>query len=69
MPKKKVRYVCQECGAEFVKWMGKCPTCGNWNSLVEEDVAPESNTSHALTTAYETPRPITQVDMEELPRR
>ena len=67
MPKKKIRYVCQECGAESVKWMGKCPACGNWNTLVEEDVAEEKN-SHALTTAFEVPRRIADVDMEELPR-
>jgi len=28
-------FVCQQCGNEFAKWFGKCPTCGEWNSLVE----------------------------------
>ena len=32
----KHRYVCQECAAEYPKWMGKCENCGAWNSLVEE---------------------------------
>jgi DNA repair protein RadA/Sms len=32
----KVVYVCQQCGAQQPKWMGKCPDCGEWNSLVEE---------------------------------
>lgn len=36
MAKKKSIFVCQNCGNEFVKWMGKCPECGEWNSLVEE---------------------------------
>src|SRR4028118_790121 len=29
-------YVCQNCGHQAKKWLGKCPDCGEWNSLVEE---------------------------------
>ncbi|AJA49758.1 DNA repair protein RadA [Clostridium pasteurianum DSM 525 = ATCC 6013] len=36
MPKNKTTFICQECGYESLKWMGKCPSCGNWNSFVEE---------------------------------
>ncbi|WP_047154526.1 DNA repair protein RadA [Aneurinibacillus tyrosinisolvens] len=36
MAKYKSKYVCQECGYETPKWMGKCPGCGSWNTLVEE---------------------------------
>jgi DNA repair protein RadA/Sms len=32
-------FVCQQCGNEFAKWFGKCPVCGEWNSLVETVVA------------------------------
>ncbi len=32
----KVTFVCQECGAQSQKWLGKCPDCGAWNSFVEE---------------------------------
>jgi DNA repair protein RadA/Sms len=39
MAKTKYRYVCQECGHEAHKWMGKCPGCGAWNTLVEEVAA------------------------------
>jgi DNA repair protein RadA/Sms len=35
----RVVYVCQHCGAQQPKWMGKCPDCGEWNSLVEEKSA------------------------------
>jgi DNA repair protein RadA/Sms len=35
----KVVFVCQECGAQSPKWMGKCVECGAWNSFVEERVA------------------------------
>lgn len=36
MAKVKTMYVCQECGYESAKWMGKCPSCDNWNTFVEE---------------------------------
>ncbi len=35
MKTKKI-YVCSECGAQFPKWMGKCTTCGSWNTVEEE---------------------------------
>src|SRR5688500_1216147 len=36
--KEKVVFVCQECGAQSPKWMGRCAECGAWNSLVEERI-------------------------------
>lgn len=36
MVKRSTLYVCQQCGASFSKWAGKCDNCGAWNSLVEE---------------------------------
>jgi DNA repair protein RadA/Sms len=33
-------FVCQHCGAQAPKWLGRCPDCGAWNSLVEERAAP-----------------------------
>lgn len=36
MAKVKLKYVCQECGYESPKWMGKCPGCHAWNRMVEE---------------------------------
>ena len=38
--KQKTVYVCQECGAQSQKWLGRCPDCGAWNSLVEERPVP-----------------------------
>ncbi|MDQ1333388.1 MAG: hypothetical protein QG552_338 [Thermodesulfobacteriota bacterium] len=34
--KEKTRFVCQNCGYEAIKWMGRCPDCGQWSSMVEE---------------------------------
>ncbi|MDR7543946.1 MAG: DNA repair protein RadA [Armatimonadota bacterium] len=36
----RTRYVCQQCGHESAKWLGRCPACGEWNTLVEEPEAP-----------------------------
>jgi len=36
MKSPKVVFVCQECGAQAPKWMGRCAECGAWNSFVEE---------------------------------
>jgi len=50
MKKKSTQFVCQECGAVTGKWLGKCPECGNWNSLVEEStVARETGTWTGLS--------------------
>jgi DNA repair protein RadA/Sms len=38
--KTKTAYRCTECGADHPKWQGRCETCGEWNTLVEEIVAP-----------------------------
>lgn len=45
MAKTKTTFYCQNCGAESPKWVGKCPSCGEWNTYVEEVVAkPDKNT-------------------------
>jgi DNA repair protein RadA/Sms len=36
MSKTKIAYFCQSCGFEAPKWLGKCPSCGQWNTFVEE---------------------------------
>jgi DNA repair protein RadA/Sms len=40
--KQKTVFACQECGAQSQKWLGRCPECGAWNSLVEERSAAET---------------------------
>jgi len=36
MGKENVIYVCSECGYQSIRWLGKCPECGKWNTFVEE---------------------------------
>ncbi len=45
MAKKKTAFFCQACGAESAKWLGKCPSCGEWNSYVEEVIESSKNKS------------------------
>ena len=42
MAKTKTVYICSNCGADSPKWLGKCPSCGEWNTYVEEVVAKET---------------------------
>ncbi|WP_379971361.1 DNA repair protein RadA [Ectobacillus sp. sgz5001026] len=66
MAKKKTKFVCQDCGYESPKWMGKCPGCGAWNTLVEEMEAPVSSRRVVFATGMQSevakPRPITNVE-------
>ena len=48
MVKAKSRYVCQNCGASFVKWAGRCENCGEWNTLVEQAGVVETDAKTAL---------------------
>ena len=48
----KTVFVCQKCGYEAPKWAGKCPDCGEWNSLVEEVKAQESKKAPTRTRSF-----------------
>ena len=51
MKKPHSRFVCQTCGYESPRWIGKCPNCGAWNSCIEELIAPRSPSPHTRTDA------------------
>lgn len=42
MAKSTTQFICQSCGSVTSKWLGKCPDCGEWNTLIEERIQPES---------------------------
>jgi DNA repair protein RadA/Sms len=48
--KTRIVFACQECGAQSPKWLGRCPECSAWNSLVEERQLPERATAGAEGT-------------------
>lgn len=70
--KTKSVFVCQNCGSESPKWIGKCHSCGEWNTYVEEVVVQTRNKGPVLTGASDAPRqkpvPVTEVDVDQLPR-
>src|SRR6185436_9408292 len=48
----KTLFVCQECGAQSAKWLGRCADCGAWNSLVEERVPEPANGAAGVPHRY-----------------
>lgn len=50
MAKTKTIFFCQNCGAQSSKWIGNCPSCGEWNTYVEEVVQKESK--HSKTSSF-----------------
>jgi len=48
MVKVKSKYVCQNCGASYSKWAGRCENCGEWNTLLEQVATTETEVKSAL---------------------
>lgn len=73
MAKSKTAYVCNECGADFMRWQGQCTECGAWNSISEVRLtaAVKSNSRSGGGYAGATQAKIirlNEVDLQELPR-
>ncbi len=59
MAKTRTLYVCQNCGSEQPKWLGRCPDCGEWNTLVETVVQAKSERAQRqVATAAALSRPV-----------
>jgi DNA repair protein RadA/Sms len=76
MAKVKTAYLCQNCGHESAKWSGKCPSCGQWNTFVEEIVQKDTRKEnpvtdwdnyHGETTTRKT-QALHQIKTTEVPR-
>lgn len=46
MVKSRTAFFCKNCGNESSKWLGKCPSCGEWNTFIEEQIIKEDKNSH-----------------------
>ena len=70
MAKRKSKFVCQECGYESPRWMGKCPGCHTWNTMVEELDASSSKNRHTFVTGTKSNKPekITAIASQKEPR-
>ncbi len=71
----KTMYYCKNCGAESPKWIGKCPACGEWNTYIEEPVAPKMRSSRYGSPSASgesrkrvTPVKISEIKTEAMPR-
>ncbi len=60
--KVKTVYICQSCGHKSLRWIGKCPDCGEWNSMVEERVTKRRGT-HSAQKASSVP--LREVDLTD----
>lgn len=64
MAKEKTIFFCTSCGNESPKWMGRCPACGEWNTMVEKTVAtgkPSKTAAAAARSAGSSPTPLNEV--------
>ncbi len=48
MAKPKTVFFCQSCGAQSSKWIGRCPSCGEWNTYIEEVIHREKTSNKSL---------------------
>ena len=58
MAKEKTHYVCQACGGSSSKWLGKCPDCGAWNSLIESTVTEAAGAGKNRFQSLAAPQPV-----------
>lgn len=65
----KTQYQCSECGGSSAKWQGKCPHCGEWNTLQETIIAPEAKNTRfqSWTAEHSTVQALSHVSAAEIP--
>ena len=68
MKKVKTSFFCQSCGHQSLKWVGKCPSCGQWNTFVEEEIRDVSPGARAELTFNEKPLPMDTITSDERER-
>ena len=70
MAKQESSFVCQECGYDTPKFLGKCPECGMWNTLKEIKLGPPVKSSSSFNRTHETaiPKKLSEIIQEEMKR-
>lgn len=66
--KTKTAFVCNDCGAEHMKWQGQCATCSAWNSLSRVNVGPIAEPALGYAGADAQVKRLSEVEAEEAPR-
>ena len=62
MAKTNTVFVCSECGATSPRWLGRCPSCGKFNTMAEEIVAPPAPAAKKATFSSPHAKPLSQVE-------
>jgi DNA repair protein RadA/Sms len=65
MSKERVRFFCQECGYESLKWLGRCPGCNNWNTFTEEIVVPTKGKNAGIKKGENRPALLSEIQADE----
>lgn len=74
MAKTKTSFFCQNCGSQSPKWLGKCPSCGEWNTYVEEVIHKEETGRGSWKQGLggekraASPKKLQEIDFEQQPR-
>ena len=68
MKKNKTTFFCQNCGHQSPKWLGKCPSCGEWNRFVEEELRMIDSAVSMGISFNEAPIPIDEIVADEKER-
>lgn len=69
MAKEKSMWFCSECGNDSPKWVGRCPSCGAWNTMVEERVKAKSSKSISLSSrSLSRPQKVSEIEAIDEPR-
>ena len=63
MKKTRSKFVCQTCGSESPRWMGKCPECGAWNAMVEERLDASVKTGKKIRGDGIDPMPLSKIPL------
>ena len=66
MAKTKAKFVCQNCGTSYAKWAGRCENCGEWNSLLEQEVPTEAEAKSALARGAVSGKKLAAVSINEI---
>lgn len=67
-PKAKSIYICNECGYESAKWLGKCPSCNNWNTFEEQVAIASSSVSNMAAITKAIAKPLSEISFSDEPR-
>ncbi len=64
MAQAKTHYVCQSCGSSQPRWLGRCPSCGEWNTFIEEAIPVKKRSGTSRITSIYTSEPLSLAEVK-----